>query len=271
MRPAERSRALIAGSLLMVAGLVACGDGDGARGPLADADRAMAELDEGQVVLQLSATAGTDDPAGPVGFRMEGPFSFAGGGALPVLDLRYTRLLGDDKQVSQVLSTGEAMYVVVDGRVAEIPSEATGGLRLGEGDGGFTDLGIAGWVDKPVVSEAGEDGSRMVSGEVDVADLLSDLARVGAQVGIGLEDGDVPADAARRLRRQVRHSKIVVELGKDDLPRALHATVDFGGDVSPELRDALGPYASTRIELTLAMERLSGPLRVAAPGTSSRP
>lgn len=265
MRPIKRNYALITAALL-VATLGACGD-DGGDNPLAEAERAMAALDEGRITLELNATAGADDAAtGPVGFRMEGPFSFAGDGSLPVLDLEYTRLLGQNEQTSRVLSTGEAMYVVADGETTAVPANATGGLRLGDGDGdgGFADLGIAGWIEQPVTSKA-KDGSRIVTGEVDVADLLADLARTGAQAGIGLDADDLDGDAAESLRRQVRHSEMVVETGADDLPRSVRATVDFGGDLPPKLAEVLGPYASTRILLTLGIERLAEPLRVAAP------
>jgi hypothetical protein len=259
----KRNHALVTAALL-VAALGACGDGGGDN-PLADSERAMAELKEGRITLQLDATAGPDEGAGPVGFRMEGPFSFAGDGTLPVLDLQYTRLLGENEQTSRVLSTGEAMYVVADGQTTAVPANATGGLRLGEadGDGGFADLGIAGWIEQPVTSKA-KDGSRIVTGELDVADLLSDLARTGAQAGIGLDADDLDGDA-EHLRRQVQHSEMVVEIGADDLPRSVQATVDFGDDLPPKLAEVLGPYASTRIHLTLSIERLAEPLRVAAP------
>ena len=259
-----RNRALITAAAL-VAALGACGD-DGGDHPLADAERAMAELKEGRITLELNATAGADEPTGPVGFRMEGPYSFTGDGTLPVLDLQYTRLLGQNEQTSRVLSTGEAMYVVADGQTTEVPANATGGLRLGDGDGdgGFADLGIAGWIEQPVTSKA-KDGSRIVTGEVDVADLLSDLARTGAQAGIGLDAKDLDGDAAERLRRQVQRSEMTVEMGADDLPRTVRATVDFGDDVPSRLSEVLGPYASTRIHLILGIERLAEPLRVAAP------
>ncbi len=260
----KRNRVLIA-SAVLVAALGACGD-DGHDNPLADAERAMAELNEGRITLELNATAGAAEATGPVGFRMEGPFSFTGDGALPVLDLQYTRLLGQNEQTSRVLSTGEAMYVVADGQTTAVPANATGGLRLGDGDGddGFADLGIAGWIEQPVTSKA-KDGSRIVTGEVDVADLLSDLARTGAQAGIGLDADDLDGDAAENLRRQVKRSEMVVEIGADDLPRSVQATVDFGDDLPPKLTEVLGPYASTRIHLTLSIERLAEPLRVAAP------
>lgn len=257
-------RRLAAVVLAAVAGatLAACGD-DG--GPLADADKAMAELHAGRLRVQLSATAGTDEATGPVGFRMEGPFSTADG-ELPVLDLRYTSLLGDDEAVTRVVSTGEAVYVVADGEVTEVPPEDAGALRLGDGGGGVADLGIAGWVRDPKV-ETRDDGSRTVTGTVDVADWLSDLARIGEQVGGGAGgDRRLDDEATERLQGLARSSRLTAELGPDDLPRSLRTVVDFAGRVPEELRQALGPYAAARIELTLSLEPLTEPLEVAKPG-----
>lgn len=251
-------RAGLAGLLLLAA---SCG---GDRGPLADAEDAMADLDAGRLVLQLSATTGSDPPAGPVGFRMEGPFSFDSGGDLPVLDLTYTQLLGGEEAATRVVSTGEAAYVVAAGKVTEVPPDQAGALRLGDSDGGFADLGIGGWVEDPDVEERG-DGTSVVRGRADVADLLSDLARIGAQVGGGEGPGELDGDAARRLDGLARSSEVVVELADDDLPRSLRAVVDFGGRVPDELREALGRYASARLELTLSLERLADELKVERP------
>jgi hypothetical protein len=100
--------------------LGACGGGDDG-GALTDAEDAMAELRAGRIELQLAAAAGGDDPTGPVGFRIAGPFSFEGDGALALADLTYTRLLGDEELTTQVVSTGDAVYVVTDGEVVELP------------------------------------------------------------------------------------------------------------------------------------------------------
>lgn len=252
-----------AAGVLAVAALLLASCGDGEDEPLAAAEDAMADLRAGHVRLQLSATAG-DDGAGPIGFRVEGPFSFEGDTEIAVVDLTYTRLLGDEELTSQVLSTGDAVYVVTDGDVAEVPAADAGELRLGDGSGGVADLGIAGWVRDPQVEES-DGGGRVVTGEVAVADLLADLARIGAQLGDGETTGVLDDEAAQRLQGLARSSSAEVELGDDDLPRAATFVVDFGGEVPEELREALGPYASARLELTLAVAPLSEPLVVAAP------
>jgi hypothetical protein len=120
------------------------------------------------------------------------------------------------------------------------------------------DLGIAGWVRDPQV-----EGST-VTGEVDVADFLTDLARLGEDLGGGAA-GELDGDVAERLDGLARSSSAEVELGDDDLPRSIHLVVDFGGEVPDELREALGPYASANLELTVTLERLTDPLVVEAP------
>jgi hypothetical protein len=232
-------------------------------GPLADAEEAMARLGAGRLTLQLSTSAGEGEKAGPVGFRMEGPFAI-GDGAMPVLDLRYTRLLGDRTSETRVVSTGEVAFVVADGKTIEVPPEEAARLRLGDGDGGIADLGIAGWARAPEVEER-DGGVRVVRGTVDVADLLSDLARIGEQAGGGGRGEPLDDEAAERLQRLVESSELVAELGTDDLPRSLRVVVDFAGRVPDDLREALGAYASPRLELTLSLERLDGPLEVEAP------
>lgn len=237
--------------LLMVGALAACGYGDTA--PLADTDRAVAALDAGRIDLTLAATTTADaNAAKPVGFRIQGPFAIEQGRDYPTLDLRYTTLLGTDERVTRVVSDGHTVHVIHDGVRTEVPPRESQGLRLGSGKGGFTDLGLAGWVENPVVVDRPDD-TRLVTGTVDVADLLSDLARISGQVAGAGDAEELAGDAARRVRRLVRHSEFTAEVDRAGLPRNLRAVVEFGGDLPPELRAALGPYASPRLEVTLSV------------------
>ena len=126
-------------------------------------------------------------------------------------------------------------------------------LRLGKGNGGFTDLGVSGWVQDAVVVDR-PDGSRLVTGAIDVGDLLSDLARISGQAAGAGTGEELDDESAGRLQRLVRSSEFTAELDRAGLPRNLRALVDFGRDLPPELRAALGPYASPRLEVTLAVE-----------------
>jgi len=269
------NRRLLTTSLLAVAlpvaGLAGCGGSDVERGAgaaaadaMESAQAAMAELDRGRMLLELRATAGQQEPTAPVGFRVEGPFSYAEGTTLPVLDLTSTNLLGDEEVVTGIVSTGETLFLVAAGEVVEVPADQADALRLGSGDPVVGDLGIAGWVRDGRIADGG-DGERTVTGEVDVADLLGDLARLGAQVGGETEPTALDDDASDRLDRLVRASEITVELGPGDLPRRLVATLDFGAEVPSDLEEVLGPYASTQLVLTLEVRASDRPLEVAAP------
>ena len=249
----RRLGTVVAGAALAAA-LTGCGGGRGA-GPLAGAERAMAQLDAGRIEVEVTGTTTGDQPAGPVGFSVEGPFSDQGGGRFPVLDLRYSRLLGGTRQDSHVVSDGNAVYLVTDGRTVELTSDQASALRLGTHGTPVADLGIAGWMEGARV-ETRPDGTRVVTGQVDVADFLSDLARIGAGPG-----GDTD-----RLSAAVRSSEMTVELAKDDLPRSVRARVDFGPGLPKEIAAALGGSAAPRLELQVALERLDQPLKVAAPG-----
>ena len=244
----------------LVAPLAACGGADPST--LEAAEEAMADLRAGQLSLELTASS---PDGGPVGFRMEGPYSIAGEGELPVFDITYTQLAGEAEVVTQVVSTGEEAFVVVDGEATRIEGDAAEGLRMGEGEG-FTGLGIAGWVVDPEEDRRGDD--TVVTGRVDAADLLGDLARIVSQVA-GAGDAAAPSgDDADRLRSLVRSSDAEVVVGEDDLPRTIDLTVDFGGEVPDELVDALGPYAAATLELHLELDAIDEDLEVDAPGAA---
>ena len=192
-------RPVVVLGLLLSLILVACGADDS--GPLAKTERAMAKLDAGRIDFALTAgTAGEK----PVGFRMQGPFAFEDGREFPTFDLRSTSLLGADTTETRLMSDGDSVYVVDNGTKVRVPSERASLLHLGNGGGGFADLGVGGWVDDPSV-ENRSDGSQVVTGTVDAADLLSDLARISGQAA-GRTSPGLDGDSARRIARLVRHS-----------------------------------------------------------------
>lgn len=238
------------GLLVVAAALAGCGRAHA--DPLSRTEAAMAALDAGHIEFALSATADSDARR-LVGFRMRGPFAIEEDRRYPTIDMRYTTLLGDSERDLRIVSDGHAIHLVQDGARTEVSAEQARFLRLGKGDRGFTDLGVSGWVEDAAVMER-HDGSRLVTGTIDVGDLLSDLARISGQAA-GATTGDtLDGDSARRLQRLVRSSEFTAELDRAGLPRNLRAVVDFGRDLPPELRAALGPYASPRLEVTLAVQ-----------------
>jgi hypothetical protein len=252
MRRFARSLLGLAGALAIAVASAGCGGGDA--NPLSGAEQAMASLDAGRIDLTVAATAASGSGgARPVGFRMEGPFAIEAGADYPTLDVRYTTLLGESEHVTRVVSDGTSVHVINDGYRTELPADDARLLQLGRTGGGFADLGVAGWVQDPTIVER-PDGTRHVTGTVDVADLLSDLARISGQTGGGLGALALDGESSERLGRLVRQSEFTAELDRSDLPRSLRAVVDFGLEPTAELKDALGAYAAPRLEVSLAVD-----------------
>jgi hypothetical protein len=216
--------------LLVVA---ACGSDDDTT--LGRAERAMARAREGSLGFELTA--------GRVGFSVAGSFS-PSDGELPVFDFTYTEHLADGDDVATIASDGDTVTVHADGDVRVLSAGDAGALRGGVE--GFADLGIASWVDDPRADASGD--TVVVTGTVDVADLLQDVVRLVTQVNA---EGDIePLDdaAADRLAELARVSRIEVVI-EDGVPRSVDADVGFGRAVPDELVDALGPYAAAELEV----------------------
>lgn len=230
-----------------VVALSSCGGG-GDDSTMGRAEAAMADVDAGRMTVELTASAA--DVTDPVGFRVEGSFDLDSDGELPVFDFTYTELLAGAQNVATIVSDGDAVTVDVDGEERELSADDAGSLRMGEGEG-FADLGIASWVDDAEEERRGEE--TVVTGSVDAADLLSDIARIAAQVNAQGDIAPLEGDAAERLAKLVRSSEIEVVIGADDVPRSVDATLDFGTDVPDELEDALGPYAAAQMRLAVTL------------------
>ena len=252
--------------MVLVAATACGGDGDD-DDVLAQVEEQLAELQSGEMALALTASTGAgEDEAGPLGFRVEGPFSFDSGGDLPVFDLTYTRLLDEEEEL-RVGSDGEQAWVIAGGEVTDVPAGQLDALRLGEG-GAAPDLDLAGWVGEAAFTEDGDEV--VITGDLDVLELLQDLQRLVAEVEgqAGDEGAEIDDESADRLRSLVRSSDVEIVADADSHRlRSLRATVDFGGDTPPELQEALGAYAAARLELTLTLEELSDDLNVERPSS----
>lgn len=260
MTGARRALALLAGGAVLLA---ACGNDDSI---LERADRAMAKLERGELTVKLTASSGEPEgrAAGPVGFSVGGRFDVAVDTTLPVLDVTYTRLLGEQQEVLNLRSDGTRMVVVTDGTTVDVPPEQARRLHLAEGDrpAGFGELGVGGWITEPTETEGPVvDGvaTRKVTGPVDAADLMSDLAVLAGQVS-GQEPSRLEGESAERVRSRVRSGDVEMLVDENDLPRRVRATVDFGSTVAPEVQKALGPYAAARLEVILEIRAPGAPV-----------
>lgn len=228
--------------------LAACGGGGGGGDP-------TLAVESGTLRVRLATTT---EGTGPVGFDLAG--RFAEGDDLPVLDMTATRLLGDKEVATEVLSTGQAMFVTVDGTTYEVPgsqAEELAGARLG-------DMDVSDWVVGPRESQDGDE--RRITGGLDLAAMLGDLAAVEARLGGGSEVPQLDDDAAERLRGLVRDDEIEIVFGADDgVVRRVSATAELAGDVPPELREALGRVANPRIEVLVELSDVGADVEVTAP------
>jgi hypothetical protein len=143
---------------------------------------------------------------------------------------------------------GRRAAVEADGVVTEIGADDARSLR---GDEGFADLGIASWFDDPVDDPRGDD--TVVTGRLDVADLVTDLATLVAEVADPDDVHGIDRAGAERVAGAATDSTITAVVGADGLPHTVTATLDFGDDVPDDLVDALGPYAGTRLQLRMTV------------------
>lgn len=189
---------------------------------------------------------------GHVGFTVDGTFS-PSAGSFPKLHFTYTEHLADGDHVSTLVSDGNTVTVDADGDEHVLSADAAD--RLQGSTKGFADLGFASWVDGP--REDRQADGTVVTGRVNVADLLQDVVRLVSQINA---KGDVkPLDdsTARQLGALAQTSTIEVDIDGDGVPRSVDADVGFGRDVPDALVDALGPYAASELEVkvTFAPQR----------------
>ncbi|MDP1794925.1 MAG: hypothetical protein Q8K63_12400 [Acidimicrobiales bacterium] len=256
-------------AIAAMAMLAACGETES--DALSQTEQRMAELKAATIDLRYAATAGAgDSQTDPVGFQLAGPFEFSDKHDLAVFDLTYTRLLGGDEEVTAVRSTGESAFATVEDTTYKIDDRDLDSLRISDDtDGGLGDLGIADWVRNPKTAPGDKiDGelTDVITGDVDVAAMLSDLARISESVGGDTELGDLDDDAASRLQKLVKASEIkIVTTSKNYDLKSLRAVVDFGTTAPAQLRKSLGAYADARLAITLTLKKATKQLRVEAP------
>ena len=229
---------------------------------LRTAQRSLDSRDSGRIEFGLRASA---EDTGPVGFEIEGPYSFQSNSDLAVLDLTYRILLGEeDSEEWRLVSTGEKAWLVVDEKVTAVSEEQAAPLRLSAGprSAAVPALDIAGWMNDPTATE--ERGAVTLSGEAKASALVADLQTVAAQVTGSQAATELDTKAAEQIDAAVEDSEITVVLREDEL-RSLEASIDFGGSVPGSVREALGSYAGARLEISLTVDDVPTPLEVEEP------
>ncbi|HEX2088888.1 MAG TPA: hypothetical protein VHI54_02990 [Actinomycetota bacterium] len=231
------------------------------------------EIRSGHLTMRLLAVSrGLSQTT--VGFELDGQFALPRPNALPVADMTYTRIQGDDRTEARFISTGSEAFVELDGTMYQLGDEQTATLVApASGDAGtpLTELGIDGWVVNPrlsvAASEAGESVER-ISGRLDVANAINDLLDLARQ--LGAEDlAAVPRIEGRaetQLDRAVRSSTFELLTGESDrYLRRLAMQIDFAATAPPSLRPALQTLADINVRFELALSNHNQQVTVDAP------
>lgn len=257
--------------------LAGCGGGNAASSALEETESNLDSIRSGTLSMVLLASSIAAVEGQGAGFQVEGPFAVGEKeGTLPVADLRYTRITGDERRTTRFLSTGSRAFVEVDGRLTELDESQVADLRVGDnGSGGGLDgLSLRTWLDDPQLAPGPEiDGAatEQVTGKADAVAILNDVIGLADQFGTGA--GPVrrlEGDAAERVRQAVAAAQAEVVTGKEDrLLRRADVSVDLAV-TDARVREALGELAGARLTLALEVTDLNRPVQVTVPRAAAR-
>ena len=241
--------------LLAVLALAGCGGGgeESATDVLGETGDNLSDIRSADLSLDLLFSANSGEQQG---FRLEGPIALEDGKLLARVE--YTQIAGGNTANTTFISTGEQMFVEVDGVAYELPpklvaeiEEATGDLEV-EGLGDRIELGN--WMRDPKLSDGGDVGGTdtdHISARLDVVNAVNGLLEIAAGFGGFEAPPAVEGQAAEQLRRAVEAASIDVWTGKDDrLLRRLALSVEFAPEAQGELRSVLG--LAVEFEMSLA-------------------
>ena len=258
------------------ASLVACGREPPGQRALDATEQRLSKVRSGVLTMSLLASpAGAPEGRG-VGFELEGPFAVAEEkGRLPVADLAYTRVTGDQRRTTRFVSTGTRAFVQLGGRTYELEPGQVADLRAtGEdeaGKGGLDGLRLDEWIDDPrlgVGPGAGAGATDLITGTLDPVAALNDVLSLAAGFGVSEEDAprQLEGESAERVRRAVRSSSVELLTGRSDrLLRRLRMQIDLGVEDQAALREALGRLAGVRLGMELRVDQPNRRVRVEAP------
>jgi hypothetical protein len=232
----------------------------------------LEELRSGLLELRVSATSapGDEGPA-EAGFELLGSFQLPEEGELPVADLEYSQLGLEEPVTQGFISTGESVFVEVDGQAYELAPEQTETLLGGEGGDTplFGDASVEDWIRDPELEEGeGLDGEKVdrVTGELDVVTALNDLFSIAQRFGGASTFETIEGDDAEQLENAVSSSNIEIISGSEDrLLRRLLIEVEMAVDDADGLADVLGPLAGVDLVLDLSISEPNQPIEVEEP------
>jgi hypothetical protein len=232
--------------LLAVLALAGCGGGgeDTATDILSETANNLGEIRSGDLSLELlfSGKQGAQQ-----GFRLEGPFSLEGE-RLPVAQLDYTQIAGDQQADLTFISTGSQAFVEVSGTAYELPPElvaeiagATGEL---ETDGLGERIELGNWIENPKRAEGGMVGGAetdRIAADLNVVNVVNGLLEIASAFSGTESPPKLEGQAAEQLRNAVDAARIEVYTGKEDrLLRTLLVSIEFSPAAPAEVKSILG-------------------------------
>jgi hypothetical protein len=241
---------------LVALAITGCGGSSSPTGVLQETSDNLGAIRSGDLTLRLLVDGGGKQ----AGFELEGRFALPDEGELPVADLDYTQIAGDQQETVTLISTGEKAFVAIGKDVYELPEKQTASLRSAggqvSGDSGLGSLEIGGWLIQPKLSDGGEVGGAetdRIQSDLDVVRAANSILALVAGLN-GSKATQLVGRNAEQLRAATKSATIDVHTGKDDrLLRRLVIDARLGADVPAQLRDRLGDLANARLTFELAI------------------
>jgi hypothetical protein len=251
---------------VLAVALTACGQGPNAQDVLSQTAANLDEIRSGDLSLRLIVAARGGEQAG---FELAGPVALAKEGALPVAEIEYTQIAGDERAAVAFISTGERAYVEIGETVYALRPGQVDELRGGgAATGGLGELRIEDWFVEPELSGGGEVGGTetdRIAADVDVVAAANDLIQLARELGAANVDR-IEGESATQLRRSVESATIEVYTGEEDrLLRRLAIDARLRADVPREVEEALGTFGGARFTLELGIADPNRPVSVEAP------
>jgi hypothetical protein len=262
-----RACGFLAACALLLAG---CGGGS-ATDALSQTASNLGKIRSGTLHVELLVTPHGPSGASEFGFKLDGPFSLEGAGALPVARIAYTQLASGKSATVTILSTGRKGYVVVGGKTYALTSaqesqlrSAAAQIRSGGAVGSFP---LDSWIEEPKLSGGGEVGGAetdRVQAKLDVVNASNGLLALVR--GLGQNVKQLQGRNADDLAHAVRSSRFELWTGKKDrLLRRVEIEADLGFDVPEALRAALGTLVGAKISFRLGVDNPNEPVTVPEP------
>jgi hypothetical protein len=253
--------------LFAVLALAGCGGGgeDSATDVLSETADNLGEIRSGELSLELLFSGPEGEQQG---FRLQGPFSLAGD-RLPVAQLDYTQVAGDQQANVTFISTGSQAFAEVNGTAYELPPELVNEIERATGDLETEGLGerieLGNWIENPRRAEGGMVGGAetdRITANLNVVNVVNGLLEIASAFSGTESPPKVEGQAAEQLRNAVDIARIQVYTGKEDrLLRRLVVSIDFSPEAPSEVKSILG----VGVDFELAVSDPNKDVNVSAP------